>query len=82
MIEVNAPEIHTEELSLNGLTVKFFVKPDEASKGYAVLCKAFDNNHSLLWSTYLLDASGKNQTFLSLPQAIARTRTFFAAYKK
>jgi hypothetical protein len=82
MIDTNTAEVHTEELHLNGLTVKFFVKPDENSKGYTVLCKAFDRMHSLLWSTYLLDASGSPQTFITLPQAVSKTRSFFAAYKK
>lgn len=82
MTEFTATEVYTEELQLNGLTVKFFVKPDEESKGYVVLCKAFDRAHSMLWNTYLLDATGNPQTFVTLPQAISKTRTFFTAYKK
>lgn len=82
MIDTTAAEVHTEELQLNGLTVKFFVKPDEQSKGYVVLCKAFDRMHALLWSTYLLDSAGHPQTFVTLPQAVSKTRSFFAAYKK
>jgi hypothetical protein len=82
MIELNTAEVHTEELQLNGLTVKFFVRADDESKGYVVLCKAFDRAHAMLWSTYLLDTTGNPQTFMSLPQAVSRTRAFFSAYKK
>ncbi len=82
MMNIKTTEVHTEELTLSGLTVKFFVKPDEKSRGFTVFCKAFDTNHSLLWSTYLLDAKGQNRVFDSLQDAVAKTKSFFIAYKK
>ena len=82
MMNIKTTEIHTEELSLRGLTIKFFVKPDEESRGFTVFCKAFDNTDSLLWSTFLLDKDGKNRIFSSLQEAVAKTKSFFIAYKK
>ena len=75
-------EMPTEEMQLNGLLIKFFVKSDPEAKEYTISCKAYDQSHSLLWSTELLDQSGKPQTFHSLATAITKSRNIFNTYRK
>jgi hypothetical protein len=82
ILEANRIEQHTEELQFNGLSLKFFVSLDTSSKNYTVNCKAYDNHHSLLWATELLDQNGKPLTFHSLGAAVTKTRSIFSVYKK
>lgn len=82
MFDTNKIEVHTEELQLNGLIIKFFISLNQDTKNYHVVCKAFDRNKSMLWCTELLDSNGKPLTFYSLPTAVSKTRSTFSVYKK
>ena len=74
-------EIHTEDIQLNGLLIKFYVILSQPQNHYQVVCKAFDKNNSLLWRTELLDDTGKPLTFHALTTAVSKTRATLAVYK-
>jgi hypothetical protein len=78
----SAMEMHTEEIEFQGLSIKFFVKPDPTSKNYVITCKAFNPSRDMLWATELLDETGKPQQFHSLATAVTKTRKIFSVYKK
>ena len=75
-------EMHTEEIEIKGICIKLFVKPDPISKNYVISCKAFNQSCDMLWTTELLDETGKPQQFHSLATAVTKTRRIFSVYKQ
>ena len=78
---VDNSEMYAEELKFKSITIRFSVRMDAIKNIYTVLCKAYDDTRSLLWSTILLDELGQAKQFQTVTEAVAKTREVFSKYR-
>ena len=72
--------VQSEELGFKSMTVKCSIRSNP-NKKYTVLCKAYDQEKSRLWTTELLDEHGELLAFDTKEEAWNKTKKIFSIYK-
>lgn len=72
--------VQSEDLDFKSMSVKCSILSHPGKK-YSVLCKAYDQNRSLLWATELLNEDGAILTFDSKEDAWNKAKKIFSVYK-